>query len=114
MLMKKFAALEQRYGLKSSLLKVGFKEDIAMNESFEQRVKLITAVGQELARLRTTDTVAYHLGQLLILLPGCDDQGLNRIISNFVALITEIFGAETARQLRFTRHSVQEPLKLAA
>ena len=116
MMVNKFAAVEKRYGIDSALLKIEFDQnaELTQNGSLEQRVKLITAVGQELARLRTTDSVAYHLGQLLILLPGCNEQGLNRIISDFKTIVGDMFGNDTVAALRFSKHSIQDPLPLAA
>ena len=112
MMTNKFAALERRHGVPSIVLKASFNS--TAGESLEQRIKLITAIGQELARLRTTDSVAYHMGQLLILLPGCDNQGVTRISNDFKTIVSEIFGTDTAEALCFSHHSVQDPLPLAA
>ena len=105
---RKFAALELRHDFHSLLLTLEFEITAAPADALEMRIELITRIGKELARLRPTDTVAYHLGQLQILLPGCQTSDAGRVSTEFRTLIADVFGDDVSHTLKISMLPVSQ------
>lgn len=106
---RKFAAVEERHNFHSLLLEIDFSALDARETAVTEKITLMTRVGRELAQLvRPTDSVAYHMGSLLLLMPGADQQAAAKVTQRLRNSISELLDSAAADEFRFSSQSVNE------
>lgn len=106
---KKMAAIEQRHGFRTLMIELSFEDIEKSNAKLSDKVKLLTEVGKELAKIiRPTDAIAYNLGKFILLMPGNEEKTAKIICDRLSKTIQSIFADESLKQPNFKCYSVTE------
>lgn len=112
MMARKMQAIEARHGLGTLVVTIDLGRIAALPHGTGRQAAFFARIGTELAGLlRATDVAAYHLGRLVLLLPGADAERADQVRARLCGALRSVFDAAVVDALGFDHETVDAFLK---
>lgn len=105
----KMQAIEQRHKLHTLALIIDLTGIKNLPQGAGREIQFFVRFGSELASLvRSTDVVAYHLGKLILLLPGADVERGRQVEARLRGALADVFDRDVIDDAGFRFQSISE------
>jgi ssDNA-binding Zn-finger/Zn-ribbon topoisomerase 1 len=112
MLAKRMAAIEDRHGLSTAVIVIDLTRLGGLPRGAGMEAAFYVRVGIELAALlRSTDAVAYHLGRLVVVLPGTGADRADHVRTRLCGALASVYEASTIAEMGFEHVTAEDFVK---
>jgi len=109
---RKLAAIEARHGLGTLVVTIDLNRIAGLPHGTGMQAAVFVRIGAELGRiLRATDVAAYHLGRIVLVLPGTGPERADQVRARLWGALRSVFDAAVVDELGFESGTVEAFLR---